>query len=123
MLEITGEWKYDELKQPELPVMKNQDQRKAFIEGYKDWPIWINNEATGEKYYRYDFPNGVSFVIKVYYHKCFDMMLTGFKWEERYRPGWGGEEYYILEGEAFFKDCHTNKSRLIEYLKEYQKGA
>lgn len=109
-------------EQPELPVFKNNDQRKAFIDSYMDWPIWIETKQTGERYYRYDLHNGVSFVVKVYYHKCFDYRLpAGTKYEDRFKPGFGSEEYYLVMEEKFFKDCRVSKSTLIDYLKGVQK--
>lgn len=109
-------------EQPLLPILKNNEQRKAFIEGYASWPIWIDNQETGERYYRYDLPDGRSFVVKVYYYTVFDFAVEAERWEDRYRPGWGGEEYYRLKEGKFFKDCLVNKSTLIDTLKEIQKG-
>ena len=60
------EEKKDRPKQPELPQLKNNDQRAAFIDAYETWPLWIDNQETGERYYRYDLPDGTSFVIKTY---------------------------------------------------------
>lgn len=124
-------WDLDEIlnaqpepEQPELPILRNNDQRKAFIDAYMDWPVWIDNKDTGERYYRYDFENGASFVVKVYFHRCFDysMECEYENWEDRYKPGFGSEEYYILVDGKFFKDCLANKSALVEYLKNVQKG-
>ena len=112
-----------EQTQPELPRMKNNDQRKEFIENYESWKVWIDNKETGERYYRYDFDNGDSFVVKVYFHKCFDYMRTaGSSYESRYKDRYGSEEYYLLKEGKYFKDCMTNKSQLIEYLKNLQKA-
>lgn len=109
-------------EQPELPVFKNNDQRKAFIDSYMDWPIWIETKQTGERYYRYDLHDGVSFVVKVYYHECFDYGLpVGTKYEDRFKAGFGSEEYYLVMEEKFFKDCLVSKSTLIDYLKGVQK--
>ena len=107
--------------QPELPIMTNNNQRGAFIDAYEEWPVWIDTPATGEKYYRYDFENGSSFVVRVYFHKCFDYKSTAPKWEDRYHDGYGAEEYYILHEGKYFKDCLTNRSSMIEFLKNLQK--
>lgn len=124
-------WDLDEIlnaqpepEQPELLILRNNDQRKAFIDAYEDWPVWIDNKDTGERYYRYDFENGASFVVKVYFHRCFDYsMECEYKnWEDRYKPGFGSEEYYILVDGKYFKDCLANKSALVEYLKNIQKA-
>lgn len=110
-------------EQPELPVLKNNDQRKEFIDNYSSWPLWIETKETGERYYKYDFCNGTSAVVKVYFHKCFDFMSTaGTRYEERYKDGYGAEEYYLLMNGKHFKDCRTNMSALIEHLKNLKKG-
>lgn len=71
--ELEGMTKPDTIEQPELPVMKNNDQRKDFIDAYTTWPIWIDIKETGERYYRYEFPEqGTAIVVKVYYHSIYD---------------------------------------------------
>ncbi|MBA4699204.1 MAG: hypothetical protein H2212_07180 [Ruminococcus sp.] len=106
-------------EQPELPILKNNDLRKEFIDAYEGWPVWIETKETGEKYYRYNLSDGTAMVVKVYFHKCFDYAASS---ENRYRDGWGSEEYYLLKDGKYFKDCLTNKSYLMEHLKELQKG-
>jgi hypothetical protein len=109
------------LEQPELPVMKNNDQRASFIDTYETWPVWIETKETGEKYYRYDLPDGTSIVVKVYHAMLFDYKAYGRKYEERFSEGYGRHEYYLLHDGKFFRDCETNRSALIEKLKEIQK--
>lgn len=109
-------------EQPELPVLKNNDQRKEFIDDYESWPVWIETKETGEKYYRYNLSDGSAMVVKVYFHKCFDYSMNNGNWEDRYHDGWGSEEYYLLKDDKHFKDCLVNKSYLVECLKEIQKG-
>lgn len=107
-------------QQPELPLLKNDKQRAEFIDAYEEWPLWIDNQETGEKYYRYDLPDGTSFVVKVYHA----MIFLG--WEvksgSRYEEGYGLSEQYILEPGKFFRDCRSNRSAMIEKLKELQKS-
>ncbi len=108
-------------KQPELPILKNNDQRKEWIENYTSWPVWINQKETGEKYYRYDFENGASFVVRVSLHHKW--IAGKYSKEETF----GYEKYFILgfhdkyiENKTFYESS-TNKSDMIEYLKEIQK--
>lgn len=107
------------VEQPELPLFKNNDQRAAFIDAYEGWSLWIDNQKTGERYYRYDMPDGTSFVVKVYHA----MLFCGWKAGSglRYEEGYGYEDFYILEPGKFFRDCRSNKSAMIEKLKEIQK--
>ena len=111
----------EEEEQKELPILKNNEKRGAFIDSYASWPIWIDRKETGERYYRYRLPEA-DIVIKVYFHRCFDFNSTAKEWKDRYHDGWGAAEYYLMQEGKHFKDCKTNKSDLVEYLKELQKG-
>ena len=113
------EEKKDRPKQPELPQLKNNDQRAAFIDAYETWPLWIDNQETGERYYRYDFLDGTSFVIKTYHSMLYDWKADVAM---RYKEGYGANEEYLLEPGKFFRDCRANRTTLIEKLKEIQKG-
>lgn len=111
--------KKDRPKQPELPQLKNNDQRAAFIDAYETWPLWIDNQETGERYHRYDLSDGTSFVIKTYHSMLYDWKADVAM---RYKEGYGANEEYLLESGKFFRDCRTNRTTLIEKLKEIQKG-
>lgn len=113
------EEKKDRPKQPELPQLKNNDQRVAFIDTYETWPLWIDNQETGERYYRYDLSDGTSFVIKTYHSMLYDWKADVAM---RYKEGYGANEEYLLESGKFFRDCRANRTTLIEKLKEIQKG-
>lgn len=106
-------------QQPELLLLKNDKQRAEFIDAYEEWPLWIDNQETGEKYYRYELPDGTSFVVKTYHSMLYDYKAgTGM----RYKEGYGRNEQYILEPGKFFRDCSANRSAMIEKLKELQKS-
>ena len=113
------EEKKDRPKQPELPPLRNNDQRAAFIDTYETWPLWIDNQETGERYYRYDLSDGTSFVIKTYHSMLYDWKADVAM---RYKEGYGANEEYLLEPGKFFRDCRVNRTALIEKLKEIQKG-
>ena len=107
-------------EQPELPLLKNNNQRAAFVDAYETWPLWIETKQTGERYYRYDLEDGTSMVVKVYHARIFDGYASG-SYEAKYHDGYGRHEYYLLRDGKFFRDCDTNRSLLIEKLKEIQK--
>ena len=109
----------EDVVQPELPVLRNNDQRAAFVDDYETWPLWIETEETGERYYRYDLPDGTSFVIRTYHYMQPDY-VSGIG--VRYTEGYGANEQYILEPGKFFRNCQSNRSAMIEKLKELQKG-
>ncbi|WP_313578608.1 hypothetical protein [Lacrimispora sp.] len=118
-------------EQPELPILKNNDQRKEFIDAYETWPIWIDQKEIGERYYRYDLSDKVSMVVKVSWKH------TWSSYKESKDYGYGAEQYYLLgvksewsantrsvyvEDETrTFYECSTNMTALVEYLKEFQK--
>ena len=108
-------------EQPELPAMKNNKEREAFLDAYAQWPVWIDIPETGERYYRYVFPNGASFVLKVYFHRCFDYKSDAKKYEDRFKEDWGSAEYYLMADNKHFKDCQSNRTSMVEFLKNYQK--
>ena len=116
--ELKGIPEPEKAEQPELPRLKNNEQRAAFIDNYETWPLWIDNRQTGERYYRYDLPDGTSMVIKTYH----TMRIYDWKAGEgaRYREGYGCNEQYLLEPGKFFRDCQANRTTFIEKLKEMQ---
>lgn len=121
---------YKEVSQPELPVLKNNDQRKDFIDAYQSWPVWIDQQLTGEKYYRYDLTDKVAIVVKVNrkhawkdYKESNDFEYAA---EQYYLLGikttWSSKGTKIVEDESrTFYECNTNKTALVDYLKEFQK--
>ena len=106
-------------QQPELPLLKNDKQRAEFIDAYEEWPLWIDNQETGEKYYRYELPDGTSFVIKTYHAMLYNYDALEYG---NCKEGYGENEQYILKPGKFFRDCRTNRSTLIDKLKELQKA-
>lgn len=110
--------------QPDLPDLKNNDQRKEWLRNYESWGLWYEDKNIGARYYKYDFKNGARLIA-----------------EEYTRPAteWYGEHitsYLHLVGgpEPPKKDCiskwqrhevynrHPNsETELIEFLKYVQK--
>lgn len=102
--------------QPDLPVMKNNDQRKNFLKNYQIWPVWFTVPDASEVYYRFNLPDGSSIAICEYH------MWLG--WKERYNENpdsIGTREYLLMPGYKYLQDCHTNSTALVEHLKNIQK--
>ena len=108
----------DELEEQELPVMRNNDQRKEWLKNYKDWPVWFEVPEASEIYYRFNLPDGSSIVICEYH-----MWLS---WKEKYSDenpdSIGTREYLLNPGYRYLQDCCTNITVLVEHLKNLQKG-
>lgn len=104
-------------EQPELPKMRNNDQRKAFLNNYQTWPVWFEVPQASEVYHRYNLPDGTSIVICEYH-----MWL---EWKEKYSDqdphSIGTREYLLKPGYHYLHDCLTNRTALVEKLKEVQK--
>ena len=105
-------------EQPELPKLRNNDQRKAFLNNYREWPVWFRVNEASEVYYRYDLPDGSSIVICEY--------RQWLSWKEKYTDenpdSIGIREYLLKQGYHYLEDCKTNTSFLVDHLKNIQKG-
>ncbi len=119
------------LEQPELPILKNNEQRAAFIDAYKTWPIWIETKETGERYYRYDLSEKASIVVKVYWKHSWESYKESKDYEygaQKYylvgvKSEWhNGKNVYVEDESRTFYECGTNRSALVEYLKDFQKS-
>lgn len=109
-----------ECVQPELPILRNNEQRKAFLAEYKTWPVWFEVPQAAETYYRYDLPDGSSIVV-CEYHKW-------RAWVEKYPDMYPDgpealcERHYLLKpGYHYLQDCSAPETVLINHLKDVQK--
>ena len=109
--------KVEEVSQPELPKLKNNDQRKEFLKTYRDWLVWFEVPQADEVYYRYILPDGSAIVICEYKQYV--------DWKERYtdeNPESTYTKSYLLEpGYHHLHDCETNETALVKKLMEVQK--
>lgn len=94
----------------ELPDMKNNEQRKAFLENYRSWPVWFRVPNAQEVYYRFDLQNGDSIVIR-------EWMYESWKWKETHST----YEYLLKPGYKYLNNCRTNGTALIDYLRGLRK--
>lgn len=101
-------------EQPELPKLRNNDQRKAFLNNYREWPVWFRVNEASEVYYRYDLPDGSSIVICEYHFYL--------PWLSKDQDRTGTREYLLKPGYHYLEDCKTNTTTLVEHLKNIQKG-
>ena len=100
-------------KQPELPKLRNNDQRKAFLNNYREWPVWFRVNEASEVYYRYDLPDESSIVICEYHFYL--------PWLSKDQDRTGTREYLLKPGYHYLEDCKTNTTTLVEHLKNIQK--
>ncbi len=111
-------------EQPELPVMKNNDQRKEWLRDYKAWGVWYYDENIDVYYYKYDFDNGDRLIVAEYPDRGAYWYGPGAKYTEKH--------YHLLEKE---RQCHSgqtynhkfthspdSETYLVDYLKRVSKG-
>lgn len=101
-----------EREQPELPKLRNNDQRKSWLDTYRDWPVWFRVPEAAEAYYRYDLPDGSSLVICEYRY-----WIEWLENPERI----GTREYILTPGYHYFEDCKSNWTAMVEHLKGIQR--
>lgn len=113
----------EETTQPELPRLKNNEERKEWLENYQDWGLWYRDERIDVNYYKYDFKD--------------DSRLVAAEYPKR--EGYWNQE---PEDEHFFHFLKKNKKKyasldetydekfrnetdsitsLVEFLKEVQR--
>ena len=107
----------EEAVQPELPKLKNNDQRKGFLKTYRDWPVWFEVPQAEEIYYRYILPDGSAIVTCEYKQYA--------EWKKRYEdkdPEIICLKYYLLnKGYHHLHDCEVGEGVLVRKLMEVQK--
>ncbi len=110
----------EEPEQPELPVLKNNDQRKEWLGNYKEWGLWYRDEHIDVNYYKYDFQDGSRLVVAEYPQRF-------AYWNSESRDE---HHYHLLEkNKKGYKNVYDEKYRqstdsetyLIDFLKNIQK--
>lgn len=110
--------------QPPLPEMKNNDQRKEWLNNYRSWGIWYKDEHTGATYYRYQFENGADLIVEEYESES---KYTGI-YISSYLHLIGGPEPVRKSGipkwtrNKKYNRYPNSETELVEFLKELQKG-
>lgn len=115
----------EEKKQPPLPPLKNNNQRKEWLRFYKDWGLWYRDENIGVDYYKYDFENGARLIAEVYQEEA-----------TKYCDAYESSHFHLVGGPKPPEDQHgicrwqrhgkysrypNSETELVEFLKELQK--
>ena len=112
--------------QPELPLFKNNDQRKEWLRNYQAWGLWYEDKNIGARYYKYDFDNGARLIAEEYTrsatewyeeHTISFLHLVGGPEPPKDKSGcvpkWNRHKIY---------DKYPNsETELVEFLKHIQK--
>lgn len=106
--------------QPELPVLKNNDARKAWLEDYKAWGLWYRDEHIDVNYYKYDFTDGSRLVVAEYPHR-FAYWNSEHRDEHYYHLLEKNKKGYKKTYDEQYRDSTDSETYLVEFLKNLQK--
>lgn len=113
----------------DLPVMRNNDQRKEWLRNYKSWGLWYEDKNIEVKYYKYDFDNGARLIVEEYtpdLENNKSWWVSGIK-ESYYMHLVGGPEPDRAGGvpkwtyHTRYNKFPNSETELVEFLKEIQK--
>lgn len=112
-------------EQPDLPLLKNNDQRKEWLKDYQAWGMWYEDEHIGCKYYKYDFGNGARLIVEEYqsnneyageFTVSYFHLIGGPEPPKHEKYGYGKWNRH----EKYTKGA-SNETELVEFLKFVQK--
>lgn len=115
----------EEITQPELPRLKNNEERKEWLRNYRTWPLRHVDAYTGAKYYEYRFDNGAVLVAEEWKsqgdkyipdHETVYLHLIGGP--EAPRGQYGIRKWETHDRFNRFPDSET---AIVEFLKAVQK--
>ena len=114
---------FPEQAQPPLPKLKNNGQRKEWLNNYRSWGIWYKDKHIGATYYRYQFENGADLIVEEYeneseyigtYTSSYFHLVRGPEPERKSGiPKWNVHKKYSI--------YPNNETELVEFLKEIQR--
>ena len=113
----------EETTQSELPHLKNNEERKEWLENYQDWGLWYRDERLDFNYYKYDFKDGSRLVAAEY------PMREGYRNQEPRDEHFfhflkKNKKKYTSLDETYdekFRNGTDSITSLVEFLKEIQK--
>lgn len=109
------------VKQPELPILKNNDQRKEWADNYKAWGEWYYDEHIDCHYYKYEFPNGDRLVVEEYLNRNeylgHDTIRSHYHLLQKHKPAYEKNKTF----EQKYVHTESSMTEIIEYLKGLQK--
>ncbi len=125
LLRTQNEEESDPATQPELPHMKNNDQRKEWLRNYKPWGIWYRDEHIGSTFYKYDFECGARLVVEEFVSKNYWGNFTSANYHLI-----GGPEPPVDSNGVWkwtrseeYNHYQNSETELVEFLKYIQKEA
>lgn len=108
-------------EQPDLPTLKNNDQRKEWLTNYKAWGLWYRDENIDVNYYKYDFSDGSRLVVAEYPQR-FAYWNREMNDEYYYHLLEKNKKGYKHTYDEAYRHKEDNMTYLVEFLKNLQKG-
>ena len=109
--------------QPDLPNLKNADQRKAWLADYKSWGLWYYDEHIDVNYYKFDFSDGSRLIVAEYPQRQ-EYWSSKVSDEYHYHLLEKGKKKYDSKQtyDEKFRANYNNETYLIEFLKDLKMG-
>lgn len=110
----------DPVPQPELPALKNNDQRKEWLGNYKSWGLWYRDENIDVNYYKFDFEDGSRLIVSEYPDRhCY--WNDELKDETYYHLLEKNKKSYKKKYDEVFRHSADSETYLVDFLKNLQK--
>lgn len=121
-LEDVEEQSKQEPEQLEIPLLKNNDQRKEWLANYRNWGLWYRDEHIDVNYYKFDFRDGSRLVVTEYpqrhcYWKKDKEDQHYYHLLEKGRKRYGDVVY-----DSQFIHSADPETYLVDFLKNLQRG-
>lgn len=110
-----------EVIQPELPALKNNDQRKQWLGDYKTWGLWYRDENIDVNYYKYDFNDGSRLVVAEYPQRQCYRKKNKIEDEHFYHLLQAGKEGYGFNYNEKYRNSTDSETYLVDFLKNLRK--
>lgn len=105
---------------PELPVFKNNDQRKEWLANYKSWGLWYRDENIDVNYYKFDFIDGSRLVVAEYPQRL-TYYSSEYRDEHYYHLLEKNKQGYKKPYDEQYRQQTDSETYLVEFLKNLQK--
>lgn len=106
--------------QQELPLLKNDTQRKQWLNDYKAWGLWYRDDNIDVNYYKFDFIDGSKLVVAEHQqrHSYYSREVRDEAFYHLISKN--KMSYGEIYNEKYRHEPHS-KTELIEFLKKIQK--
>ena len=108
--------------QPELPMLKNNDQRKEWLANYKAWGLWYYDDHIDVNYYKYDFSDGSRLVVAEYPQRQCYWKKNKIEDEHFYHLLQINKQGYEFNYKEKFRNSTDAEGHIVDFLKNLQKS-